>query len=578
MGRPKAVCASDPTSAYARAVVGEKVVAGRLVKLACNRHISDLRDGHKRGLRFDTDEAAAAIEFWQLCPHLKGEKARDHELIKLEPWQCFIVGSVFGWQRKLEGRWVRRFRVAWVECGRKNGKSTLLYPAALHALAVDSEEGGEVYAVATKKDQARLVYTLARRAVVKTPDLAAIVTPYAHSLVAEDSFSKFEALGADADTLDGLNPSCVIADEVHKWRGRGLWDVIETGMGARRQPILWAITTAGEEGDQDVYGQEHNYTRQVLEGVVQDDTRFGFIACLDPDDDWCDARHWIKANPNLGISVQADEIRQQVEKAKHSPAAANAVKRLRLGIRSQDSDAWIPLQVWDRAAEPRLTWAALKGYPCFGGLDLASTCDFAALALIFPLTADLMPSEDLERPELWGYVWKLWLPSEGRSHRETKLREIAASWIAAGWVRQTEGDAIDPDVIESDVIEAANWFDLRGLAYDPFNAAQMANHLQTEGIDIAQFPQRMGAFAPATKAFEEDLLNHRTRHDGNPAMRWMANNVVVVSNGAEHKMPARKKSRNKIDGIVAAVMARGRAIAGGGAKPSYYDTNGVEVI
>lgn len=572
--------APDDATAYARSVVAGEVVVGRLVRLACERHLRDLDDGPARGLRWDATEAALAVEFWELCPHLKGDRAAARELLRLEPWQRFIVGSLYGWKRA-DG--TRRFRVAWCEMARKQGKTTLVYPAALYALAIDAEEGGEVYAVATKKDQARLVYQLARRAVTRTPDLAELVTPFAHSLVCEATFSKFEALGADADTLDGLNPSLAIADEVHKWRGRELWDVIETGMGARRQPLLWAITTAGEEGEQDVYGQEHNYTVQVLEGVIEDDARFGYIACVDPTDSWTDPANFVKANPNLGVSVQADEIARAVEKAKHSPAAANAVKRLRLGIRSQDAAAWLPLQTWDAAADKRLTWESLAGLPCYAGLDLASSSDFAALALCFPLAGldgELAPAADPERPEFWGLVWRLWMPGTGVSYRETKLREIARPWVESGAVVSTPGDVIDADRIEADVIDAARRFRMIGLAFDPFNATQIAGHLAAEGLDVVKFPQAMTSFAGPTKEFEADLIAGRLRHDGNPCARWMADNVVLVSNAAGHQMPGRKKSKNKIDGIVAAVMARGRAMAidPDAEKASFYDTNPVEAI
>lgn len=567
---------NDPVTDYARAVLAGHILTGRLVRLACQRHIQDLESGGSRGLRFDSREAQAAIDFWEMCPHLKGREAKRGETLRLEPWQRFVVGSVYGWKRA-DG--TRRFRVAWLEMGRKNGKSTLLYPAGLHGLTLDGEQGAEVYSIATKRDQARLIFDLAKRATTRTPDLREVITPFAFSLVTEEDFGKFEAVSSDADTLDGLNPSVALCDEIHKWKGRALWDVIETGMGARDQPLLWAITTAGEEGDQDVYGQEHNHGVQVLEGVVRDDARFCYIACVDPGDDWTDPAVIVKANPNLGVSVFAEEIREQVEKAKRMPAAANAVKRLRLGIRTQDADAWIPLHLWDAAADAARARDKLKGFPCWAALDLASTSDFAALAILFPLTGDGEPAPDPQRPALWHYLFRLWMPREGRDHRSTKLREIAEPWIAGGWVEATDGDTIDGDRIEADVIAASAEFKILGLAYDPYNAATIANHLTQEGVTVHEFPQRMTTFAEPTKLFEDDLRSGFVRHDGNPAVRWMANNVVLVTNAANHRMPGRKKSRWKIDAIVAAVMARGRAAAGEqGGTGSYYETHGVERI
>ena len=422
------------------------------------------------------------------------------------------------------------------------------------------------------------MFDLAKRAVTRTPDLAELIQPMAFVLVCEDTFGKFEAVSSDADTLDGLNPSAALCDEIHKWPSRELWDVIETGMGARDQPLMWAITTAGEEGAEDVYGQEHDYTEQVLEGVVQDDARFGFIACIDPEDDWTDPAVVVKANPNLGVSVFADEIGAQVAKAKRMPAAANDVKRLRLGRRTQGAETWIPLSIWDAAADLRLTFEALKGFPCFSALDLANESDFAALCHLFPLSEDLQPSSDMERPALWAYLWRLWIPSETLNPVGIKLREIAEPWINDGWVVETPGNGIDTATIEAAVVADAGLFDVRGLAYDPWNAATVANRFQFEGIQIHKFRQRMEQYTEPVKLFSDDLTAGRMRHNGNRAVRWMARNVVLVGNGAGQRMPSRKRSAQKIDGVVAAVMARGLASVIGASGGRFYETNGVEVI
>jgi phage terminase large subunit-like protein len=544
-------------------VVAGRHVVGQLVRLACERHLRDLRDGRRRGLWFDAEEAAAALDFWRLCPHLKGRKWANAK-IEPEPWQCFVIGSVYGWKRA-DGR--RRFKVVWVEMGRKNGKSTIAYPAALHNLTVDGEPGAEVYAAATKKDQARIVYDMARRAVLRTPELLEVLTPYAHSVVNERDWSKLEALGADADTLDGLNPSCVICDEVHKWKGRDLWDVIDTATGAREQPLVWVVTTAGAEGEESVYGQEHNYTRQVLEGVVPDDSRFGYIACLDPGDDWTDPANIPKANPNLGVSVQAEEIAAAIEKAKATPVAANAVKRLRLGIRTQDAEAWIPLPLWDAGRVDGVDWGRYRGAACGGGLDLASSCDFAALTLCFPVNADLTPAADYSAP--WGYLfrWRLWLPEGWQNPNEKRLREAVRPWLGE-WIETTEGDVIDHDAVQAGAEWAAAEYDLRLLCYDPFNATQLAVRLQAAGVKAEAFRQGVATFAEPTKKFGEILGAKRMRHDGNPVARWMADNVVLVRNATGHAMPSRKKSKNKIDGIVSGVMSLGAAMAPTSPEPT----------
>jgi phage terminase large subunit-like protein len=563
--------ADDPATAYARAVAKRKVVAGRLVRLACERHLRDLRDGRKRGLWFDAAEAAAAIDFWRLCPHVKGRKAGEG--IEPEPWQCFLIGCAYGWKRA-DGR--RRFRVIWAEMGRKNGKTTIAYPAALHGLTIDGEPGAEVYSVATKKDQARLLYLLARRAVLKVPEFARRIMPYRDSLTVDESGSRFEALGADADTLDGLNPSVVICDEVHRWKGRDLWDVVDTATGARDQPMIWVITTAGREGNEDVYGQEHDYTVQVLEGVIEDDSRFGFIACIDPGDDWTDPKNFAKANPNLGISVQAEEIRAAVVKAKHSPAAAAAVKRLRLGLRAQDADAWIPLPLWDAGAAA-VDWHKFEGAPCGAGLDLASSLDFAAYSECFPVGEDRLPAVDFSRP--WGYLfrWLFWLPEGASDQRAQRLRDMARPWVPT-WVRLTPGDVIDHNAIEEAVKAQAEKVNIVKLNFDPWNATQLSVRLSEAGVNVEKMTQNMASFAAPTKLFGELIGARKLLHDGNPCARWMADNVVIIQNGIGQSMPARKKSKNKIDGVVAGVMALNGATSSEGPQSSYYDTHELEFV
>lgn len=565
LGKPP----DDPTTAYAKSVVAGRVVTGRLVRLACERHLRDLAEGSKRGLRFDVEEAAAALDFWRICPHVKGKWA--NETINPEPWQQFIIGSVYGWKRA-DGK--RRFRVAWVEMGRKNGKTTTAYPAILHGLIVDEEAGAEVYSVATKKDQAKLVAGPARRAVFRVPEFAELITPYRESLVVESSGSKFEALGADADTLDGLNPSVVICDEIHRWKGRELWDVVNTATGAREQPLILVITTAGDESGEDIYGKEHDHTVQVLEGVIEDDARFGYIACIDPEDDWTDPAVIIKANPNLGISVQQAEIEAAVKKAKATPAEAAAVKRLRLGVRSQDDDAYIPLILWD-AGRREIDWSRLEGAPHGAGLDLASSCDFAAYSECYPIGEDMLPADDFARP--WGYLfrWEFWLPAGWQSPREEKLRLIARPW-SPKWVKLTDGDVIDHNVIEAEIKRRYELGGIAKLHFDPWNATQLSVSLQGEGVPVEKFQQNFSTFAASSKLFTELLIGKRLIHDGNPCARWMANNTVAITNGIGQTMLSRKKSKNKIDGIVAALMALSAATTSDGPQASYYDTHEAE--
>ena len=562
----------DRATQYAMDVVSGAIIAGKLVISACKRHLDDLKSGAARGLQWCAEEAEAAFEFYRLLPHTKGSKWSGKGF-ELEPWQAFIVGSILAWKRA-DG--TRRFRYAWVEVARKNGKTTVLAPLGLYMLTVDGEPGAEIYSVATKKDQAKLVYQTARRMVLRSPELLELVRVYRDSLQVDSTFSKFEPLGADADTLDGLDPHGILADEVHKWKTRDLYDVMDTATGARTQPLFVAITTAGKQGNETVYGQEHEFCRSMLEGKTAcDDSVFAYIATLDEEDDWTDSKNFIKANPNLGVSVQTDEIAAAVRKAKSQPAAAGAVKRLRLNIRTGQADAWIPFELWDKCLAGPIDWEKLKGYPCFGGIDLANTTDTASFSLCFPLNSQFEPAQ--ARPEIFLFRWWFWIPKEGERHEQKRLRVTLSPW--SEWLTFTDGEVIDTDLIEAEVIKAASFYDLRKLAYDPWNAGTMAQHLVSEGIEMEQFPQRMSKFAEPCKEFEKQVISRGIRHDGNPVIRWMIDNTVVLMDGAGNMMPSRKRSANKIDGAVSGLMAFANAMAfDGGSGRSYYDDHELEAI
>jgi phage terminase large subunit-like protein len=317
-------CAADPVRQYAEDVVAGKLPAGKWVRLACKRHLDDLATGAARGLRWDQAAADHAIEFFGFLRHSKGRW--NAQVFVLSPWQAFIVGSIFGWKRA-DG--TRRFRIAFVEVPRKNGKTTLAAGIGLYLLACDGEAGAEVYCAATKRDQAKLVFSDMKAFVRLSPELAEWIERNAHSLEIPETRSKAEPLGADADTTDGLNPSGVICDEIHAWKSRELWDVLLTGMGAREQPLALAITTAGDFASETIYSDLHNDAEQILDGVVADDAVFAYIATPDSGLDWKSPAAWAQANPNLGVSPSRVRPRRSdsaggpaAERAKQSQAAA----------------------------------------------------------------------------------------------------------------------------------------------------------------------------------------------------------------------------------------------------------------
>lgn len=530
-----------PVRAYAEAVIAGTVPACRWVRLACRRHLADLEAAHERGLWWDQRAADHACEFFSFLRHSKG-KWNDQPFV-LSPWQAFIVGSIFGW-RRADG--TRRFRIAFVEVPRKNGKTTLAAGIALYLLVCDGEAGAEVYSAATKRDQAKLVFEDAKAFVARSPQLRAIVERWRHSLQIPALRSKFEPLGADADTTDGLNPFVAVCDEIHAWKSRDLWDVLLTGMGARDQPLALPITTAGDFSES-IYSELHTDAEQVLEGVVIDDEVFGYIATVDPEDDWRDPAAWAKANPNLGVSLREDELATVIRRAERQPSGQNKVKRNRLNIRTAALDAWLRLDQWDKCGAG-FDESELAGKPCYGGLDLANTSDLAAFVLAFPWGQS--KGEPVYRLRCW-----FWCPGETDVAAGEKMRRKLFPWAQAGHVELTDGGTIDLGRVESVIKEAAGRYEIKGIAYDAWNAGATAQALIAAGLDAKPFAQTSASYNEPCRAFERAVIDGRLLHGGNPVLRWMVSNCVVKTNGAGYMMPDRRKSRDKIDGIPAAVMA-----------------------
>lgn len=551
-----------PATRYAQGVVSGTVPACKWVRLACQRHLNDLATAHERGLWWDQAGADHAIEFFRFLRHSKG-KWSDEEFV-LSPWQAFIVGSIFGWKRA-DG--LRRFRIAFVEVPRKNGKTTLAAGIGLYLLVCDGEAGAEIYSAATKKDQARLVFADAKAFVAKSPHLAKIVTRWKAYLEIPESRSKLEPLGADADSLDGLNPFVAICDEIHAWRSRDLWDVLLTGMGAREQPLALPITTAGDFSDS-IYNELHTDVEQILEGVVADDQIFGFIATTDAEDDWRDPKAWAKANPNLGVSLKEEELATVIKRAERQPSSQNKIKRNRLGIRTAALDAWLRLDLWDKCATP-FDDSELLGKAAFGGLDIANTSDLAAFVLTFPW--GMSKGEPVYRLKCWFFC-----PGETDDPIAEKLRRKLFPWVQSGHVEFTEGREIDLGRVEAVVKEASVKYDLKAVVYDPWNAGATSQALKAAGISVSPFNQNSNNFNEPCRAFERALSNGQLFHNGNPVLRWMASNCVAKANGAGYIMPDRKKSRDKIDGIPAAVMAvAGEMRARFESAESVYETRGL---
>lgn len=540
---------TDPVTLYARRAVAGEYIVNKLVVQACQKHLDDLKSGAARGLKWSPSKAKRAIKFFDFLKHSKGEWAGQS--FKLELWQKFIIGSIFGWLRS-DG--TRRYRTAYVEIPRKNGKSTLSAGVALYTLIADGEQGAEVYSAATKRDQAKIVHTEAVRMVKASPSLKRRVRVYRDNLSVLKTNSKFEPLGADGDTLDGLNIHAAVIDEFHAHKTRAVSDVLDTATGARRQSLIFYITTAGWDRTS-VCFEYHHYSEQLLAGVIEDDSWFSYIATLDKDDDWKDPSVWAKANPNFGISVKPDDLARKCQRARNVPAAQNAFKRLHLNVWTEQSERWLDLEKWDECAG-EIDLDLLVGRECYAGLDLSSSLDITALELVFP--GDEVDEEDNE-VTYFDVLSFFWVPEETVVERTMKGSVPYQSWVEAGLIEATPGNVIDYKAISHKLDELAQLYDIKEVGFDRWGSTQLQQDLIEQGMEIVPIGQGYASLSAPTKELMVLVLSKRVRHGGNPVLRWMASNMVVTMDPAGNIKPDKGKSTEKIDGMVALIMGLDRA-------------------
>ncbi len=541
---------------YAADVMSGRVVAGRLLRRAVARHVHDLEHGHERGLVFVPDYAQDVITFFGLLRHSKGEWGRQP--IRLEPWQQFIIWVLFGWRRTSDG--LRRFRTIYEEVARKNGKSTFWSGIGLYLATRDDEPGAEVYAAATKRAQAEIVFGEAVSMVRKSPTLRGLFEIAKRSLSIVETASKFEPLGADHDTLDGLNVHCALVDEVHAHPSRGMWEVLDTATGARRQPLMAGFTTAGADRTS-LCWDLRQYSVQVLEGFdvdagIKDDTWCAFIFTLDEDDDWTNEKFWPKANPNLGVSVKLDDLRRKRDKAVAVPALQNDFRRKHLDQWMQQINRAINMQLWD---DPVCAGGCpeneLEGRVAHGAFDIAKSEDFSAWGLVFP---------PVDAADPWELLVRLWIPEHTAEARERDHKVPITQWADEGLLTITPEGVIDYEMIEAQIVADSKLYQIQRIGYDPWNALQFAIGLRdNHGADVVEFPQTVKHFNEPTKLLLELLRQKQVRHRGHKVLRWMADNLSVRHDPNGNIRPVKPEGRNplKIDGMVAVLMAIGLAIS-----------------
>jgi phage terminase large subunit-like protein len=553
--------AEHPVQRYIDGVLDGTIPVCRWTHLAVERQVRDLQDAGDHGFYFDEFAAQHVLDFCSFLHHSKGEWAGQP--LVLEGWQQFTLWVIFGWKRKSDGQ--RRFRTSYKEVPRKNGKSTEAAAVGLDLMVADGEPGAEVYSAATKRDQARITHGEATRMVKASPTLLRRIGVFKDNLNVPATNSKFEPLGADEDSLDGLNIHGAIIDELHAHRTRKVVDVIETATGARRQPLLFEITTAGFNQTSVCY-EHHRYTQQVLEGTVQDDSWFGIIYTIDEGDDWRDEEAWKKANPNLGVSKKIDYMRQQAAKAERMPGALNAFLTKDLDVWTQQADRWIDIDLWDENAG-KFDIEEWKKRPVYGGLDLASVSDLIAWVMVCPR---------LDDPDEVEVLCRFWCPEARLFDEDNRYADQYRAWKAAGFLLTTEGNAVDYGFVRTQIVADAETFNLVDLNVDRlFQGGQLAGELIDEGLTVIGLGQGFLSMAAPMKEFERRLLGKKVHHGGNPVLRWMAGNVSVKQDAAGNLKPDKATSQGKIDGIVALVMALDRAIRHSGQGKSVYEERGL---
>jgi phage terminase large subunit-like protein len=513
------------------------------------------------GCWFDQSAGERVVEFFgKFLRHTLGQWAGQP--FQLLDWQRDdVVMPLFGWMRA-DGR--RRFRRAYIEVRKKNGKSTLCGGLALYLLLADGEPRAQIYGAAADRDQAGIVFNEAANMVQASGELARRleVVRSTKRIIDARTGSLYHAISADAYSNEGLNAHGIIFDELHAQKNRDLWDALRYSTASRRQPLLIAITTAGYDRESICY-EQHDYAQGVLDGVIDDASLFACIRAARPDDDWTDPEVWRRANPSFGVTIDADQFADDFQEARQSPRKESAFRRYRLNQWLHHADCWLSSEVWQRGAEP-FDPAMLEGQQCSVGIDLARKRDIAAVVLVFPIDGSyyLLP--------------RFYLPREGLADKEREDHVSYAAWARAGLLTLTDGDVIDYRVIRNQIGEDAQRYTIHEIAYDPWNAELLCNQQlgQEDGFEVVEVRQTMAMMAPATAELEKLLQAGRLRHGGHPVLTWMAGHTAVRQDVNQNIMPSKKNSTSRIDGIVATIIGLSRAVFHA-PKRSVYETRGL---
>lgn len=525
--------------AYINRVISGKEIAGKYERLAIKRHLNDIETCYERGMYFDPKAGLKVVSFFQFLKHGKGRDFAGKSF-ELTDWQSFKLYVQFGWMRANNRR---RFRQAYLDVGRKNGKTTLAAGESLFGLIADKEAGAEIYTAATKREQASICFNEAKLIIRKSPAIRKHLETWQYAITHEQSGSSMKALSSESKTLDGLNPHFVIIDEYHAHKTDELFNVLDSAMGARLDPMMEIITTAGFNRTSPCY-RYREVAIKVLEGVLQQDDMFPYIFTLDEDDDWEDPSLWRKANPNLEVSLKLDYLMDRYKAAKNNPSKLYEFKTKNLNLWVDSAEVWMPDDNWQACAG---TLIDLSGKECNGGLDLSSTRDLTALSLCFQ-----MPDESDV------YLWFFWMPEDNIQERVKNDRVPYDLWVNQGYIRTTPGNITDYDFIMADILQLKSKYNIKAISFDRWNSSQAVINLMAEGMNMVPFGQGYGSMSAPTKEFERTVFSKKMNHMGNPVMRWMISNVAIMRDPAGNIKVDKSKVSEKVDGVVAAIMAKGQ--------------------
>lgn len=543
----------DNATQYAIDVTSGKTLAGPDIRNACQRHLDDLKRTKEKGLIWDTESADRAVAFFEEVLKLNGGEHEGKPFILL-PWQCFIVGSIFGW-KTLDG--YRRFRMVYIESGKGSGKSPLAAGIGLYCLMADNEPRAEVYAAATKKDQAMILFRDAVAMVDQSPALSERIKKsgtgqnvWNLAYLRKGAF--FRPISSD-DGQSGPRPHCVLIDEIHEHKSNNVVEMMRAGTKGRTQAIIFMITNSGHNKTSVCY-EYHEYGRKVAEQSLIDDTFFSFICSLDEEDDpFNDESCWAKANPSLGHTFTDKYLREQVTQAKGMPSKESIVRRLNFCQWVEADNPWLASDIW-MVNEQNFDIDELIGEDCYAGLDLSGTRDLTALSLYFPKHKKAFT--------------EFWTPKETLLDRTKSDHVPYDAWVKQGYLFATEGRVVDYNFVAQRLGELTAKFNIIRMAFDPYRIKYFQRSLDDESVSIEMTPHGQGFFKSkdsglwmphSIELLEKDITENNIIIKYNPCLRWNAASAVLESDNKENKVFAKRKSTGRIDGVVSLAMARGCA-------------------